>query len=447
MEDFFLKYIVSRLHSAWSLLFGLCAGLFAFATLDGFIEKTLPDSNIRIQIYAIILLLWIWYWVRHRFNYPKNKKNRVGLVIAIHAESNHEEKRLKSDLISQLQKSISEQGFGDIINIIVLKNHLSEKINDLKDLQNTHKKIKGHFYLYGKVKRRNDGQNTYFLDLDGMVAHSPVDLRVSLDLAQDFISVMPKHISFFESIEFRGFQLTTNIIYLAVKYITGIAAYLSGDPHLALKLHTNLRDEFNQFRPLPPHLQKIRDKANLLASNEELLIARSHFFKGDFPNMQVWLDKCFQTNPNNYGGWLLKAIKEFQVDNDPKTALKSIKMAKRYATITGEWRYSEAFLKFWIEDYTGAIKSCEKINNTNYSGEGFTIMEVEEFNQSLLKNQTLNKPQLYFWLGFLNYKKKNNLPESLKYFEEFEKSVIVPIPLLQQKSSAYLKDIKRDMNI
>ncbi len=447
MEDFILKYIVSKLHSIWSFVLGLCLGIITFATIDGLIEKLIVEVNIRFLIYALILLLWTWYWVRFRFNFPKNQKNKVGFVIAIYAESNHEEKRLKSDLISQLQKSISDQGFGDTINIIVLKNHLSEKITDVKVLKNFHKKIKGHFYLYGKVKRRNDEQNKYFLDLDGMVMHRPIDIRVSSALAQDFISVLPKQISFFEAIEFKGFQFTANIVYLAVKYITGVAAYLSGDPHLAIKLHSNLRDEFNQFKPLPPHLQKIRDKASLLLSDEELLIARTYFHNSDFPNTELWLSKCFQTNQNNYGGLLLKAIIEFQISKDPRTALKTIKAARKQANLTHEWRYSEAFLKFWIEDYDGAIKSCDKIANASYTGESFTIAEVEMFNINLLKEPMLNKPQLYFWLGFINYKKKNNLPESLRYFEEFERKIISPIPQLTNKSSSYIRDIKREMGI
>jgi tetratricopeptide (TPR) repeat protein len=447
MEDFFLKYIVSKIHSVWSLIFGLIVGILAFATVDGFLEKLISDVGTRFSIYAVIFLLWVLYWVYYRFCLPKNKKNHVGLVIAIYAESNHEEKRLKTDLISQLQKNIFDQGFGNTINIIVVKNHLAENIKDLKDINNIHKKVRGHFYLYGKVKRRNDGQNTYFLDLDGMVVHSPIDIRLSSALAQDFIAILPKQVSFFEAMEFKGFKFTTEIVYLAVKYITGVAAYLSGDPHLAIKLHANLRDEFNKFRPLPPNLQAIRDKSDLLLSDEELLIARNYYFKNDLTNTDLWLGKCFQTNPNNYGGFLLKAIKEFQIDKDPKAALKSIKSAKKHAKTTSEWRYSDAFLKFWIDDYSGAIKACEKINNTSYRREEYTIAEIEIFNLNLLKDTNLNKPQLYFWLGYVNYKKKNNLPKSLEYFEEFEKKSTPQMLILKQKSGPYLGEIRKAMEI
>jgi hypothetical protein len=143
----------------------------------------------------------------------------------------------------------------------------------------------------------------------------------------------------------------------------------------------------------------------------------------------------------------LKAVKEFQIDKDPKAALQSIKSAKKYAKATSEWRYSEAFLRFWTDDYPAAIKACEKINNTSYRGEEYTIAEVEAFNLDLLKDTNINKPQLYFWLGYINYKKKNNLPKSLEYFEEFEKKSTSAMTTLKQKSSPYLREIRKTMGI
>ncbi len=447
MEDFFLKYIISKVYSIWSLLFGLIIAIIVFAAVDNLIEKILSDVIIRFLIYAIISLLWVLYWSHYRFCLPRNKKNKVGLVIAIYTESKHEENRLKHDLISQLQKIIFENGFKDIINIITIKNHISEKIQDVDTIKDIHKKVRGHFYLYGRVRRRNDGEKTYFLDLNGLVIHIPIDIRLSADISKDFISVLPKQISFLEAMEFKGFQFTANVVYLAVKYIVGVAAYISYDPFLAVKFHSNLKDEFNKYRPLPPNLQRIRDRANMLLSEEQLIIARLYFIKGELSNYKIWIDESFRTNQNNYGGFLLQAIKEFQIDKDPLAALNSIKNAKKYSKNDFSWRYSEAFLKFWLGDYAEAIKICQKIVNSSYAGENLTIAEVEKFNHDLLSDANNNKPQLYFWLGYINYKKKNNLPESLKYFEEFEKKSTSAMAVLIQKSSAYLQEIRKTMEI
>lgn len=434
------------MHTVWALIFGVVLSIIAFSSVNGFIKEILSDTNTRFLVYVIIILLWVLYWAHYKFCLPKNKKHMVGLVVAIHTESSHEENRLRADLISNLQKSILNEGLGNLINIIVLKNHFCEKIKDARDVYNMRKKVKGHFYLFGKAKRRKDGENKYFLDLDGLVVHTPVDMHTSSALSQDFISVLPKEISFFESMEFKGFRITADIIYLAVKYITGIASYLSGDPNLAIKLHTNLKDEFDKLKPLPPNIQKIKNKVPSLLSDEELFIARSYYIKEDFPNMEKQVSKALEINPNSYGAWLVKAIVDFRFKNDPVEALKSIKMAKRYVKNTGEWRYSQAFLQLWLEKYPDAIRTIDKIIKCSYFHEPITATEVEQFNLKLLKEGKF-KPQLYFWLGFINYKKTNNLPKSLEYLEEFEKKCTDEMLPLKNKSTPYLREIKKMMQL
>ena len=74
------------------------------------------------------------------------------------------------------------------------------------------------------------------------------------------------------------------------------------------------------------------------------------------------------------------------------------------------------------------------------------VREVEEFNMNL-KKRGLLKVQLYFWLGFLNYKKKNNLPEAFRYLEEFINKSTPEMETLVQKANSYLGEIRREMGI
>ena len=85
------------------------------------------------------------------------------------------------------------------------------------------------------------------------------------------------------------------------------------------------------------------------------------------------------------------------------------------------------------------LNHVKRLFTLSYRGEEIQIAEVEEFNLTLLKDVNLNKPQLYFWLGYINYKKKNNLPKSLEYFEKFEEKNTPAMVLLTQKSSPYLR--------
>lgn len=473
MKDFFIKNISNNIHKPISLWSGLGMVIIFLAGVNSFFSDLfrdlfgcgMPIANpssdsqlfieqqkcvftadwIRFILYGLLILSWVVFWLVYKYKYPKKKKDRIGLVIAIYAENNHEEIRLKNDFVCLLQKNISQEGFADLMDIIVLKNHLSEKIKTPDDVHKLAKKTKGHFFLYGDVKRRQDGDSKYFLSLEGLVIHRPINIFLSDALKRDFISVLPKEISFSETFEFKGFSFTADIVYLCVRYITGLAAYLSGDAWLAIKLHNNLRQEFNKFKPLPLHLQNIRNKVPVILSNEKVALARYYFLKGDLASSVNFLNESLNDNNQNYSAWLLKAIQDFKINNNPDEALKSTKKAEDYSGGRGEWRYSKAFLLFWQGKYKDALSQCGKISKGGYVGEEITLRDVEIFNLDLLKNQ--KKPQLYFWLGYINYRKSQNYPKALEYLEKFESESDSSMNELKQKSSAYLIEIKKQMNL
>jgi len=446
MSEFLLKIIYTGFHRIRALFFGIILIVLICAPLDGFFEKIIPIASCRFCLYGFFIFIWIVYWIIYRFYLPKNSKNKVGIVIAIHAESNHEEIRLKEDFIKNLKKNIKKEKFANVINLVRISNHHAARLENKEDIFKLHKKIKGHFYLYGSIKRRMDGQQTYFLNLDGMVVHRPIPNKVSNAFSSDFRIILPQQISFLESLEFGGFQFTSDIVYLAVRYVTGIAAFFSGDVFLAHNLHDNLKQEFKKFNPLPDHFRYIRDKSALLLSDEEVFIAKAKYLKKDYESAREWGGKALVSNPNNYGGLLLKAVLDFILDKNATEALKSIKRAEKNAKGTCEWRYSKAFLYFWVEKYDKALKICHQIFQQNYAREEKTVLEVEAFVLERLEEQE-DKIQLYYWLGFINYRKLNNLPKALEYFEKFEQGADSRHSLLKKTSSVYLREIKKNMKL
>lgn len=450
MDDYgkYLQYIESNLHKITALLAGIVLVLLLSVGIDGWLEKLIVNASWRFSIYGAVLVAWISYWLFYRYRLPRNRKGKVGIVVAIHAETDNEEIRLKNDFISRLKEDINKEKFGEVISVIVLRNHFSENLDEISKVLKLHRKVKGHFYVYGQVKRRSEGEKKYFLKLEGLVAHRPLHIKTSDALKKEFVNILPKQVSFLEAFEFRGFEFTADIVYLAVRYITGIAAYLSGDPILAHEFHDNLQKEFGKFNPLPPHLQAIKNRIPILLSDEELLIARRHYFRNETAKLKEWLNKSLNANPNNYGGWLLKAIVDFlpTIDNNPQAALESIKKAQKHARSTHEWRYSRAFLYFWLRNYTEALRDCKNLKSKSYGGEEITIREVEDFNLQLLRDYP-QKVQLYFWLGFINFIKKKNLPLAYDYFTKLEEKADQSMDLLVQKSNVYLSQIKSQMKL
>ena len=86
------------------------------------------------------------------------------------------------------------------------------------------------------------------------------------------------------------------------------------------------------------------------------------------------------------------------------------------------------------------------IKKQNYQSEKITLHEVRTFNLDILK-ENKTTAQLYFWIGYLSCFKENNLGNALQDFEKFEKLADDSMSMLKQKSSAYLREIKRQMEI
>lgn len=434
-----------------TLFIGVIALFLLFVFVDSFISNFLHDIKIRGFSYLFFLLAWIFYWFFNKFFLPRNKKGKIGLVIAIYSENERERQKIKEDFIFKLKDDLEKQGISDLFKIIFFKNHFSKEImdssNSRKHLENVNKKIKAHFYIHGNIKKRNDGEEgkKYFINFHGYVVHKPIPQGVSNSISADFAKVLPNSLNFLEKRSFKGFEASAGFVHLAVRYIVGLAAFVSGDPQLALNLHDGLKHKFDFLKPLTKNLKDIRSRIPLLISDESLWVSKWHFFHNRLSETRFFLEKSLIENDNNYGAWLFKSFIDFQVDKDIDESVKSIKRAKRYSSSSFEWRYNMAFLYFWKEDYENALRMCRKIKDQSYLNESNTLKEVRKFTLNLIHNYP-EKSQLYFWVGFLSYFKDSNIVNALQDFENFDKFTDKDI-LLKKESSRYLKEIKKEMNI
>jgi tetratricopeptide (TPR) repeat protein len=448
-----LQIVEGKLHSVITLIAVLVFEVFFFVTVNDFISSFIEDSAIRGTIYIILLLGWIGFWFFNRFHLPRNdkKKQKIGIVIAIFSESEIERQKLKADFMSKLKEMLVQERISDFSEVFFLKNHFAEEIVEsnkpVEKIKEFNKKISSHFYVWGRIKKRpnsNDAGKKYFLTFQGYVVHKPIPQELSSEIAVDFSAVLPREINFPER-EFRGFEASAVIIHLAIKYIVGLAAFVSQNPSLAFRLHNGLREAFNAYKPLPAHLQNIRNKIPVLLSEESGWIARWHFQNNRPHEAKEFLSKSLSENNKNYGSWIFKAIMDFN-DNNVQEAFKSIANAEKFSDGDCAWIYSKAFLYFWQSDYEKALKLCQKIKKQSQSGEELVCRDVRKFNLKILAiNET--KPQLYFWIGYLSYFKDQNLPQALEDFEKFEQLVGDSIPSLKSKSSAYLAEIKHKMKL
>ena len=87
---------------------------------------------------------------------------------------------------------------------------------------------------------------------------------------------------------------------------------------------------------------------------------------------------------------------------------------------------------------------CQKISKQYYDQEHITLDDVEAFNLSILSS--FNKPQLYFWIGFLKYKKVGDIQKAKDYFGKFlELSNNQTEDFLRKKTETFLSEIEDEL--
>ena len=424
--------------------YGLVAASFFAMSVALFFYGLLPSEKVRFLWYTYAMLgleaCIIFSWFFYKFRIPRNNKNQSGLVICIHADTNEAEQALKKDFISAITKKVREGEMNEIFKVITIPNHLANKYNNLKDIYKLHKKVRGHIYIFGETKKRQHGVEQYFLSLDGLVLHRPVAMQVSKELSKDFLATLPKGINFQKDFAFAGFQISADIVLKSVEYISGIAAAISGNPFLATKLHTDLKDRIASERNKLPGDQAILAKIDSLLANEYAVIAAFYLSKEDRNEMYKNLRLSLQFKPDCYQALIVESIVSFSWENDPPKSLSALK--KCHAVTDPTWRYNEAFIHFWLGQYPTAWKQCEKIRKQNYLNDFDVSRQCTDFNEHLLQT-SMNKPVLYFWLGFNYYFKQHNLPLALQRLETFISKADTSMALLTQKANGWLVDIRK----
>ena len=152
-----LRYSFRNLHDlvALIILIVLAIGIFYWPIYP--VMKEVIPAGICFIILALILIFIIIYWLIYKFRLPRNKHNKIGVILSIYSEENEELLKLKQDLIDKVRSNIVDCQLSDVISVLEIKNHISKNIKTSNDLRKIHQKIHGHFYIRGTLKKRIEG--------------------------------------------------------------------------------------------------------------------------------------------------------------------------------------------------------------------------------------------------------------------------------------------------
>jgi hypothetical protein len=442
-ENEIIAYVAKNFYKTTSSLLGFFIILFLYVPLNGFISEIIPSLILRLTFIVFLFNLWYFFWLYKKYYLPQIKKGNIGIVVCIQAENDVQRSRLKEDFADRLKNSIKNNNLESSIEVLVLGEHesmmmaaylsdYSHLLNEKKPLQDklkdprnkkwvsVQKKVNGKFYIWGKIKERLDPNVKYILNIDALAIHREVQREVSDAFKKDILAVWYNSYSFAKEIEIKGFDLTADMIYIAVKYVVGIAALVSGDPETAIKLHEKLQVDFSNFNPLPKNLEYVQTNLKSLLTVEWLIKARLSYLNGDLMNARECLKESVGYLSNNYGAYILESIINFG-ENKIDEAIISVMNAQKYAGIDGTWRYNLAFLLMCKGHFKKAYKEYKAILTSSYPWEEKTLLEIYGFNEQYFK-LTQSRFSLFI-IGYLKYFKSSNCSQAYSYFDKFIKSI------------------------
>ncbi|MBU6500642.1 MAG: hypothetical protein KGJ89_04290 [Patescibacteria group bacterium] len=425
--------------------YGLLSALLLEAIVLLFVYGLVPKGEVPFGWYvmgmSVVAIIILAGWAFYVWHYPKRSKDRLGVAIAVQIENSEDAKFFKKDFLTPFKSKIHELDLP--FDVLVLRNHQSETIETIEDARHVLKKTRAHFCIWGSIKKRSGAPagEKYLFSLRGIVIHRPIQEVQKVLLRKEFDALLPNTVIFEENLEFQAFEFRANQAVTALDYITGRAALLSGDFNTAIRLHESLLKAIESGQSFPIS----EDALKKLLSLEYDQKAGFEFFNPPAAGTyQESIRKSLQYDQNNYGALLKRAIVEFNNGNgDARIAMNTIKEAKNHAGGGYHWLYSKAFLHFWLEEYNDALQCCEKLKEKSYGGEEITVAEVILFNENLLK--TYDKPQLYYWLGFVSIVKNKNLSIADKYFQQFLEHANDSTKDLKTRAESYLSSIKKEI--
>jgi hypothetical protein len=233
--DNLLKLLTREGREHWSTGYGLIAvlAIVASALLVAFAGTNVSDVSIiewSLIATALLIVLVVW-WISNSI--PRADRNHVGFGVAISFETESQAKSVEFDLISKLRDTLSKYPGSHPFQLIQFRARVVEGL-DAVSARKLIVKSRCKFLIYGVARvRSHQGQDTHVFDLTGIVVHGQIPLAMSKNFSAQISSVFPSKLLVPSDGDFFAFEFTAHVLDLVIRYIVGLAAYITGDLNYA----------------------------------------------------------------------------------------------------------------------------------------------------------------------------------------------------------------------
>ena len=372
-------------------------------------------------ISAICLTTVLLWWSSTRL--PKVPKGKVGFLVAIRHEDPSKQTTFGNDFIRVLNELIQGGNLAHQIRLVELNRFHSSKITDVESARAYLHRTKSHFLLYGRVRERTlDGKANHFLNLQGIVTHSPIPIPVSQSFSAEMSSLLPRKLQIAKEGDVFSFEFTARLTDVVSRYIIGMASLLSADSRYAIELFEDVRNRLTRFNErIPPiSILKVRiptrlEEAYQIEMNKLYLTWMSNRDKQLIQQLSTLVDRVLALRPNNHHAHIFAAICAFLLQRDTKKAMKEIKQCRTAKDRT--WYYSKAFLLAYEGKMKQAIAAYESVF-ARPSDDPSVPLQTEQFIIDVLGEEP-ERIQFHFCLGLINYYGKKDLAAARRDFNNF----------------------------
>lgn len=422
-----LDWLKYRWANKTTLLILIAIGLVggAYFTMQIVGAESTPVLLGAISITLIIIGIWV-YTTR----IPINRAGKIGLVISITSETEEEQRKIRSDFISEIRNVLTTVHHDIPFDVIELPPIHALKIADADSAREYLHKTKSHFLVYGSIRTRTaKGKLVHVLQFQGMVTHKRIPLEVSAVLSNEMKLVLPLKSTISCEDDLKGFETTTMWFSESTKFVIATAAMVSGDLPLAVLLLENLSAAIKKIPKAKqiPQAKSLRQlvpsrlsDVYLCSARHEHSLWRINHDPGHIVKLNDFITAyAIHHKHQDIHFHTMKAIWEFVARKDVKAAIAHISKCSTLAISDPIWRLSLAFLYAYDEQMDKAVACYE--DAFSFSPPSETIFEVEEFVIWTLSEEP-TKYQLHFCLGLLNLRGKGDRDRAHMDFNEFLRS-------------------------
>jgi hypothetical protein len=394
------------------------AWILASAEID--IEQVSSREWIALVILIVALVVgWAW-----SSRLPRHKPGRIGIGVALTYEEPTHQRRVGADFVGGLKELLDHPSRSVRCSVIEFSPSVAARVDGFETAKALAETSRSAFLLHGRVRRRDlAGKPHHVLDLRGTVLHAPIQRAISESFSEEFGELLPRQLRIMEEADLFGFEITADLVDLVTRYIVGTAALLSNDLDAAEDVLLDLEARLAAAGQNPlPAAAKLRQrlparigdvyKAKASFMYRRYMLSRDEGLLEDLEHLAIRTQTYDPTYP---GAHLERAICAFMLRRDTAEAMSHINKCRGLADPI--WRYSEAFLLAYDGDLGKAAAAYKQAFARTLSDPTVPV-QTEEFIQIVLDMEP-DKVQLYFCLGLLNLKVKEDDAAARRDFEQF----------------------------